>query len=120
MISVGLADNVDYQDLASAAISVTEYNDSGSKALLPTRPLTSTAQPNDDLEASLKFDRGRFFVDMPMKVMPDQSITDNSCQVSVSIYAEDSSGNRRILTIPVKIVESTFDARVLESSEKRD
>lgn len=120
MISVGLADNVDYQDLASAAISVTEYNDSGSKALLPTRPLTSTAQPNDDIEASLKFDRGRFFVDMPMKVMPDQSITDNSCQVSVSIYAEDSSGNRRVLTIPVKIVESTFDARVLESSEKRD
>lgn len=118
MISVGLADNVDYQMFNSATIEVTEKNSSGVRTLL-SKDLNYGAYPNDDFDASIKFDRGRHFIDMPMKILAGQTLPGNA-QIEVKIYAADSSGNKRTLIIPIKVIDSTFDARILESSENRN
>ncbi|GAB4273843.1 MAG: hypothetical protein Kow0029_13770 [Candidatus Rifleibacteriota bacterium] len=115
MVTVGIADNVDYVRLASASIEITE---AGASPLLPVTGLKTEYFSDDDLEASLDFNRGRFYVDMPMRVMDGQSLPGNP-QVKITVFAEDSSGNCKTLVIPIRVVDSTFDARVLESNENR-
>jgi len=41
-------------------------------------------------------------------------------QVLVEVSASDQNNNRRKLIIPIKVVESTFDTRVLEIKENRN
>lgn len=119
MVSVGIADNVDYLALASASVAVYEKTAGGTNALLAETGLTSSSNPEDDLELALKFDRGRHFVDMPMKVLNGQVMPGNT-QIEVHVYAADHFGNARVIIVPIKIIDSTFDARVLESSENRN
>lgn len=119
MISVGLADNVDYLDFSNARITVTENTGAGTNVLLPDTLLKTVFQSNDDFEASLKYDRGRYYIDIPMKVLAGQTMPGNA-QVTVRIDAADKIGNERTLIIPIQVVDSTFDARVLESSENRN
>jgi hypothetical protein len=54
-----------------------------------------------------------------MKVLAGQTMPGNA-QITVQIYAADKIGNERTLIIPIQVVDSTFDARVLESSENRE
>ncbi len=119
MISVGLADNVDYLDFSDANITVSENTGAGTNTLLPATTLKTNAQPDDDFDASLKYDRGRYYIDVPMKVLAGQTMPGNA-QITVQIYAADKIGNERTLIIPIQVVDSTFDARVLESSENRE
>jgi hypothetical protein len=55
---------------------------------------------------------------MPMRVMAGQSLPGNP-QARVRVYVSDSSGNERTIIIPIRVSESSFDTRVLESSENR-
>jgi hypothetical protein len=118
MVSVGIADNVDYQDLASASLEMTEETDDGTRPLLSLKELRTSFNHEDNLETALKFDRGRQYVDMPMRVMAGQSLPGNP-QARVRVYVSDSSGNERTIIIPIRVSESSFDTRVLESSENR-
>jgi hypothetical protein len=118
LVSVGIADNVDYQDLSEATIEVTEITDSGSQPLLALQNLKTAFNAEDDFEEALTFNRGRYYIDVPMKVLSGQSLPANP-QLEVKVYARDSSGNERTLIIPIKVSESSFDTRVLESSENR-
>lgn len=118
MLSVGISDNVDYQNLREASISVVELTGAAANTLLATTSLVLTAQPDDDKNKCLQFDRGRHYIDVPMQVRAGQNMPVTP-QLVIHVTATDSSGNKRSLSVPVGVVDSTFDARVLESNENR-
>lgn len=57
--------------------------------------------------------RASYTVDMPMKINGEK-------QVSIEFKAKDQDDNERILVIPVTVVESTFETRVLETKENKN
>ncbi len=60
----------------------------------------------------------RFYIDVPQRVLPAQTPTTTQ-QLELTMSATDSSGNVRTLRVPIIVVETNFDARVLESSESK-
>lgn len=118
MVSGGFADNVDYQAFTQGSISVIELTGAGTNNLLATTSLGLSAYPDDDKEKCLQFDRGRHYIDVPMQIRAGQDMP-TTPQLVIHLTATDSSGNKRSLTVPVRVVDSTFDARVLESNEGR-
>ncbi|HEY9069405.1 MAG TPA: hypothetical protein VIV61_04055, partial [Candidatus Ozemobacteraceae bacterium] len=113
-----ILENVDYRNLTAATFAITENLEAGgSRSLLPAGmgnlPLEAAFLPNNSPNPQIQSPRARFTVDMPMKVLPSQP------QVSMTISATDAQGNKRSLRIPIEVVDSSFDARVLESKENR-
>lgn len=118
LINVRIFDNTGFRDLESADIKVVNL-DGGESNLLPANsPRISlkawqniNGNPIDGI-----FDRpsASYAVDMPMKAATGQN------QVLIEVSASDKNNNRRKLIIPIKVVESTFDTRVLEIKENRD
>jgi len=53
-----------------------------------------------------------------MKVKTPQSVTDP--QIVVYLTATDASGNKRSLSVPIRVVDSSFDARILETIENKN
>jgi len=118
MININIDDNVDYMDLASASLSVVEFKTDGSVQNLlaesvPAIPLQKSYMIDNFTNPAVGRPRARFTVDMPMKVSP------MTYQVMITLTGQDHAGNARGMIIPVSIVDSTFDARVLESKEER-
>jgi hypothetical protein len=109
LILVNIFDNCGYKNLNNAHIKVTDDSE-----VLLDKEINRDNTHNDKGEI-VKFTsqpRGTFIVDMPLKVKEGN-------QVEITINAEDHAGNQRALVIPVKIVESTFETRVLETKENR-
>ena len=109
LILVNIFDNCGYKNLNNAHIKVTDDSE-----VLLDKEINRDNTHNDKGEI-VKFisqPRGTFIVDMPLKVKEGN-------QVEITINAEDHAGNQRALVIPVKIVESTFETRVLETKENR-
>lgn len=115
MVNVGVEDNVSYKNLGQATFGITEDQGGTTKDLLPSpAPAISLVRSrNEDGNVETPFPRARFVADMPMRVRTNQP------QVTVTLNATDGYGNSRGVVIPVTILDSTFDARVLESSEGR-
>ncbi len=124
LVNLRYTDNVDYQAFRAVSVNIMERPAAG-----PERDLLTGARPPLPLDAdydnngvkmsvgNLEF-RARYAVDMPMSVRPTQA-NPADFQVYVKIAATDSSGNERSLLIPIQVVDSSFDARVLESKENR-
>ena len=109
LILVNIFDNCGYKELKAAHIKVVD----GSEILLDKE--ISKDKTHNEKGEIIKFTsqpRGTFTVDMPLKVKEGN-------QVEITVNAEDHAGNQRALVIPVKIIESTFETRVLETKENR-
>ncbi|HNV69365.1 MAG TPA: hypothetical protein PKO06_06675, partial [Candidatus Ozemobacteraceae bacterium] len=124
LVNVDYADNVDYQPFQAVSVNIMERPAAG-----PERDLLTGAKPPLPTDADYDNNgtltsvgnqafRARYAVDMPMTVRPAQTAPANF-QVYVRIGATDSSGSQRSLLIPIQVVDSSFDARVLESKENR-
>lgn len=116
-------DNVDYLDFSRASFEIKEKT--GTNLLGGTPPDINLAnayrEGNNVLNPACpapNLPRGRFAADMPMKVDPAQG-EPSVYQVKIECSATDASGNTRALVIPVRIVDSSFETRVLESRENR-
>ncbi len=124
LVNVDYNDNVDYQAFRAVSVNIMERPAAGPERDLltgakPPLPLGADYDTNSVLttEGNQAF-RARYAVDMPMTVRASQ-IDPVNFQVYVKIAATDSSGNERSLLIPIQVVDSSFDARVLESKENR-
>lgn len=109
LVLVNILDNCGYKNLNVAHIKVEDETE-----VLLDKEINKEKSHNEKGEI-IKFSnqpRGTFIVDMPLKVKDGN-------QVKITINAEDHAGNQRALVIPVKIVESTFETRVLETKEER-
>lgn len=118
LINIDVLENVDYQNLTAATFDITETLDTGStRSLLPdgqvSLPLEAAFLADSSANPQIQSPRARYTVDMPMKVLPSQP------QVRMTVSATDAQGNIRTLVLPIEIVDSSFDARVLESKENR-
>lgn len=108
-VLVNIFDNCGYKTLNNAHIKVVD----GSDTLLDKDINKSIS--HDEKGKIVNFTnhpRGTFVVDMPLKVREGN-------QVEITVSAEDHAGNQRTLVIPVKIIESSFETRVLETKEDR-
>ncbi len=120
LINLDIIDNVDYINLKAATFDIIENLEAGgTRSLLPggnpvSLPLDAAFLADNSPNPKLQSPRARYTVDMPMKVLPNQP------QVSMTISATDAQGNIRTLVLPIEIVDSSFDARVLESKENRN
>ena len=111
LINVDIFDNCGFKNLGEATIKVENNN-----SVLLEKNIKTNRSHNDDglLENDFKDKpRGVFSVDLPMQVSGTQP------QLKVTVYAKDHQGNERELVIPVNLVESTFETRVLETKEER-
>jgi hypothetical protein len=118
LVNVSINDNTGFRELAFTDIKITN-NDGSEVSLLPSNspaiPLMASLDMNGTVVASLvNRPRASYAIDMPMKALPDQN------QVRLELRARDQNGNERALIIPIKVVESTFDTRVLEIKENRN
>lgn len=118
LINIDILENVDYRNLTAATFDITETLDTGvTRSLLPggqvSLPLEAAFLADSSANSLVQSPRARYTVDMPMKVLPGQP------QVTMTVSATDAQGNIRTLVLPVEIVDSSFDARVLESKENR-
>lgn len=134
LVNIHIFDNVGNIELASASITISDSHEGvllhESIPLIPShdqngvlRPEFSStitgfrmSNPVRPIDVSWFSDinpRATHAVDMPMRVI------ENENQVTVEVYAEDQQGNARLIEIPVRIVPSTFETRVLESHEER-
>ncbi|PKL50490.1 MAG: hypothetical protein CVV42_03070 [Candidatus Riflebacteria bacterium HGW-Riflebacteria-2] len=118
MINVKIFDNTGFRELKEATIKVVNL-DGGETSLLPTNspqiPLMAWQNINGNaIDGVANRPRASYSVDMPMKAVTGQN------QVLIEVYASDLNNNRRRLTIPIKVVESTFETRVLEIKENRN
>ncbi|MDD3001171.1 MAG: hypothetical protein PHF29_05395 [Candidatus Riflebacteria bacterium] len=127
MISAGATDNVDYKEFKEIKISVIERRaDGGTTILLPETSLktdpdaasSETALHKTLRDNYLERERGIYYVDVPMKVKTPQSVTDP--QIVVYLTATDASGNKRSLSVPIRVVDSSFDARIIETIENKN
>ncbi len=118
MVNVDILDNADYLDLGTATIEIYETRKDGTEHSLlpfpiPRIPLEKAFLPSNLPNPKVSSPRARYSVDTPMVVIP------NTNQVKILLKASDSAGNNRSLLIPIQIIDSTFDARILESKENR-
>ena len=108
-VLVNIFDNCGYKTLNNAHIKVLD----GSDTLLD-KDINKSISHNEkgEITSFTNHPRGTFVVDMPLKVREGN-------QVEITVNAEDHAGNQRTLIIPVKIIESSFETRVLETKEDR-
>ncbi len=116
-------DNVDYLDFTRASFEIKDKT--GGNLITgtpPAIPLANVYLEGNDVPNSahpgVNVPQARFAADMPMKVDANQG-TPSVYQVKVECSATDAEGNTRSLVIPVRIVDSSFETRVLESRENR-
>ncbi|EKD83456.1 MAG: hypothetical protein ACD_39C00667G0003, partial [uncultured bacterium] len=118
LVNVKIYDNTGFRELQTASIKITNSDGTESNLLpsnSPAIPLMASQDLGGNTVASLENrPRASYAVDMPMKALPEQN------QVTIEIFASDQNNNRRKLIIPIKVVESTFDTRVLEIKENRN
>ena len=118
LVNVKIYDNTGFRDLDAATIRITN-NDGSESNLLPSNSPLIPLQASQDLGGNTLANfadrpRASYAIDMPMKALPEQN------QVTIEVFASDKNNNRRKLIIPIKVVESTFDTRVLEIKENRN
>ena len=118
LVNVKIFDNTGFLSLGEASIKIVN-NDGGETSLLPANSPAIPLMPWQNLNGNAfagMVDRPRasYAIDMPMKALAGQN------QVTIEVSATDKRLNKRTLIIPVKVVESTFDTRVLEIKENRN
>ena len=106
LINVDIFDNCGFKSLREAKISVSGEGLNFEQKISP--------EPSHKMNGNLedKFNnkpRGSYTIDLPS----------HGNNLTVIIYACDHQGNKRELTIPVTLVDSTFDSRTIENREKK-
>jgi hypothetical protein len=118
LVNVKATDNVAYKAFQDISIAITDLTDGGNRNMLPSNSnAISTVSSIDSSGADnsqLDDPRARFAIDMPMKVVTGTN------QVKIVFSAQDQQGNKREITIPVRILDNTFNTRVLENKENRN
>jgi len=118
LINVNIFDNTGFRPLGEAALVVEDNDGATTRNLLPTNSpeiplipsLTVSGVITNDLD---KKPRASYAVDMPMKINGEK-------QVKIELKGKDQNNNERILSIPVTVVESSFETRVLETKENKN
>jgi hypothetical protein len=115
LINVDIFDNCGYLPLQAASIKVENLSTVDGGVMLD-KPIKCDVSHDElgNLSNYKNKPRGAFTIDLPMQV--DNSVNN---QLKITVYAKDNQGNERELIIPVKLVESTFETRVLETKEER-
>jgi len=120
-------DNVDYLNFSSAEFKISDkFGQSLITGAAPAVPLASrylestNNQENSNHPGTVSNPepQARFSADTPMKVDPIQT-KPSEYQINIRCLAADAEGNTRSLVIPVKVIDSSFETRVLESREER-
>jgi hypothetical protein len=118
LVNVKATDNVAYKPFQAVSIAITDLTDGGNRNMLPSNSnaisTVSSIDANGDANSQLDDPRARFAIDMPMKVVSGTN------QVQIVFSAQDQQGNRREITIPIRILDNTFNTRVLENKENRN
>lgn len=118
LVNIRITDNTGFRALGDTEIQISNF-EGGTTSLLPSNSPAIPTSPSLDLNgneipALANRPRASYAIDMPMKANPSTN------QVEIKVRAADENGNERTLTIPVKVVESGFDTRVLEIKENRN
>ncbi|MBU1105978.1 MAG: hypothetical protein KKB51_04845 [Candidatus Riflebacteria bacterium] len=118
LVNVKIFDNTGFRSMSAATIKIVN-KDGAETSLLPANspsiPLMAWQNINGGAIADMvSRPRASYAVDMPMKALAGQN------QVVIEVSASDQNNNKRTLIIPIKVVESTFDTRVLEIKENRN
>lgn len=116
LVNVNIFDNCGFLPLSNATISITDSQE-------PSNNLSKTINTdasNNESDGNLidKFKtapRGTFYYNAPLKVADDS----NQPQLKITVSTADEEGNARTIVIPIRVVESTFETRVLETKEGR-
>lgn len=119
LVNVDIFDNCGYLPLSEAKIKIEQngkslFEDDNNNDGKTINPEASHGADGNIINFSKK-PRGVFTVNLPMQVAPEE----NQPQITISVKAKDHAGNERELVIPVKLVESSFETRVLETKEER-
>ncbi len=115
LINVNIFDNCGYLPLEDAKIKVENIVANNSTVLIDKDIKTDASHT---IEGSMKDEfknkpRGTYAVDLPMLVDATQP------QIRVTVSTKDNAGNERNLVIPITLLESSFETRVLETKEER-
>lgn len=115
LVNVDIFDNCGFKNLDSASIRIVD-NLSGVLLNVEDIDLRATHDDNGSVIKKYKDEpRAIFAVDLPRKVAPESE----QPQLKITVSACDNAGNEKHLVIPVTILESSFDARVLEHKESK-
>jgi hypothetical protein len=118
LININIFDNTGFRPLGEASLVVEDNDGATTRSLMPANSpeiplipsLTVSGAITNDLD---KKPRASYAVDMPMKINGEK-------QVKIELKAKDLNNNERILVIPVTVVESSFETRVLETKENKN
>lgn len=118
LINVNVSDNTGQRALGEATLAVDDNSGAGKASLMPANSpsiptipsLSNSGAPINGLDTK---PRASYAIDMPMKINGEK-------QVTIEFKAKDQNNNERILVIPVTVVESTFETRVLETKENKN
>ena len=118
LLNVHIFDNTGFRALEEATLIVEDNDGSTTRSLLPANSPGIPTIPSLNVTAAIinSLDtrpRASYAIDMPMKINGEK-------QVKIELKARDGDNNERILTIPVTVVESTFETRVLETKENKN
>lgn len=118
LINLHVFDNTGFRSLSEAALTVEDQDGATTRNLMPSNspsiPLIPSLNTSGVIINGLDTKpRASYAVDMPMKVNGEK-------QVKIEFKAKDQDNNERIITIPVTVVESTFETRVLEIKENKN
>ncbi len=118
LINVKISDNTGFRALGEAVLVVEDNDGTGTRNLMPANSPAIPTIPSLNVSGAIinNLDtkpRASFAIDMPMKINGEK-------QVKIEFKAKDQDNNERILVIPVTVVESTFETRVLETKENKN
>ncbi len=118
LVNVHVFDNTGFRSLSEATLTISDNDGAGARSLMPSNSPAVPLIPSLNL-AGVKINdldkkpRASYAIDMPMKINGEK-------QVTIELKAKDQDNNERSLVIPVTVVESTFETRVLETKENKN
>ena len=118
LVNVHIFDNTGFRSLSEATLTISDKDGAGTRSLMPSNSPAVPLIPSLSV-AGVKINdldnkpRASYAVDMPMKINGEK-------QVTIELKAKDQDNNERSLVIPVTVVESTFETRVLETKENKN
>ena len=108
LINVDIFDNCGFKPLTEAWITV-KGEGLNFEQKISLEPSHDEKKGGNLVSKFQKQPRGAYSLDLPA----------NGNSITVTVFAKDHQGNKRELTIPVTLVDSTFDARVIENKEQK-
>ncbi len=118
LVNIHIFDNTGFRALEEATLVVENNDGATTQSLLPANSPEVPTIPSLNVTGAVinnldSKPRASYAIDMPMKINGEK-------QVKIEIKARDGDNNERVLTIPVTVVESTFETRVLETKENKN